>query len=369
MILTQQQLFANEDKVLAPYASKSSQCRGRKHEEIVDPYRTPFQRDRDRIIHCKSFRRLRGKTQVVVAGFGDHYRSRLSHSIEVSQVSRDIARSLGLNEDLCEAIALAHDLGHPPFGHAGEQMMHRLMVPFGESFEHNKHTLRMVEVLESKSLECPGLNLTYETLEGLQKHEPIVHSLEAQVVNMSDSIAYYHHDLDDGLRAGILDYKKLEKELEIWRVSIEDLDIQQTGEALYQHISINRVISLMINDLIENTSEQLMGHNIQQPISDKEHNNLVSFSTRMKGRIDDLGAFLLKNFYKNETVIRQNKRGQEIIEDLFQIYMDRPELMPETKQKALMTQEKHIIIKDYIAGMTDEYALKKWGECMSRTST
>ncbi|MDP3975708.1 MAG: dNTP triphosphohydrolase [bacterium] len=365
MIFNQQQLFDHEAKTLAPYAIRSSQSRGRKYKELEDPYRTPFQRDRDRIIHSKAFRRLRGKTQVFTTSYGDHYRSRLSHSIEVAQVSRDIARTLGLNEDICEVVALAHDLGHTPFGHAGEEAMQQLMAKFDDTFEHNQQSLRIVEVLEKKSPDHPGLNLTFEVLDGLKKHDPIVHSLEAQVVNIADAIAYHHHDLDDGLRAKLISYDQLEGELEIWKISIDELDFKKIGESLYRQIAVNRVISLMITDLVENSNRQLVEQRIGAPLSRLEQNGLISFSSRMQGRVDSLAEFLGQHFYLQPDVLRQARQGQKIIKNLFQSYSEHEELLPERARKHLEHEKHHIVIKDYIAGMTDEYARKKHAEALA----
>jgi len=368
MLLTQQQLFDNEERCLASYALRSSQSRGRRYEEAEDPYRTAFQRDRDRVIHCKAFRRLSGKTQVFVASYGDHYRSRLTHSLEVAQVARDIARALGLNEDLCEVIALAHDLGHTPFGHAGEEAMHEVMTKLGASFEHNEQSRRVVEVLEQKSSDYLGLNLTLETLEGLMKHRklhdddktPVVHSLEAQVVDLADAIAYHHHDLDDGLRAGILHYEDLSQHLEIWRQAIEDLDFSALGEELFRHVSINRVISLMINDVIESSHLSIEKGGVVFPLV--QLRQVIGFSDKVQQRVDVLADYLGDHFYLHERVTSLSARGQKVIKTLFGIYSKHEKLLPFDVRRQFEHEARHIVIKDYIAGMTDEYALEIYDE-------
>ncbi len=231
MFISNSKLQKSQDSHLAPYAQKNSNSQGRKYREKKDPLRLPFQRDRDRIIHAKAFRRLHGKTQVFRALHGDHFRSRLTHTLEVSQIARDIARNLQLNEDLAEAIALAHDLGHTPFGHAGEEALNEIMQKFGESFEHNRQSRRVVESIEQKYPDFPGLNLTYETLDGLIKHrtpydkgELGQSSLEAQIVNIADSIAYNAHDVDDGLRGNIIHINQFRK-LKIWPTIKDNLPI------------------------------------------------------------------------------------------------------------------------------------------------
>lgn len=319
-------------------------------------------------MHCKAFRRLSGKTQVFVSSYGDHYRSRMTHSIEVSQVARGIARALGLNEDLCETIALAHDMGHTPFGHAGEEAMGEMMIKFDDTFEHNEQTRRVVEILEHKSEEYPGLNLTHETIEGLMKHRkfhddkktPVIHSLEAQVVDLGDAIAYHHHDLDDGLRSGALTYESLTEQLEIWRQASEELSLSELGEDLYRHIVINRVISMLINDAIENSHQLIEERGIVKPLD--EPGLIICFSGRMQPRADDLADFLGEEFYLSDRVLNQAVKGQKVIKALFKLYSERDDLLPRTIRDQLDHEKRHVVIKDYIAGMTDEYAYKRYDE-------
>jgi dGTPase len=350
--------YQREDKMLAPYAVKSGQSKGRQHPEEEDPFRTPFQRDRDRIIHSKAFRRLKGKTQVFVAHFGDHFRSRLSHSIEVAQLARDISRGLGLNEDLTESLALAHDLGHTPFGHAGEEALNEVMSKFSGHFEHNEQSLRIVEKLEIRYPNFPGLNLSYETTEGLKKHKKWSErefSLEAQVVDKADAIAYHNHDIDDGLRAGILSLKQLEN-LDLWKEAVSDVDPSLSDE-VYQISAINNLISLMISDLYFETERRLVENNVRS-IGDVygSHKQLVGFSTELQEKIDQVAEFLGQHFYFHEAVYTQSARGQKIIKALFSIFSDKEKLLPIEERKRLEKEERHEVIKDYIAGMTDEYA-------------
>ena len=373
MLITHQQLFQNEAKTLASYALKAEESKGRKYREPEDPYRTVWQRDRDRIIHSKAFRRLSGKTQVFVASYGDHYRSRLTHSLEVAQVARGVARALGLNQDLAETIALAHDLGHTPFGHAGEDAMNEIMKKYGDKFEHNEQSRRVVEILEKKSADYPGLNLSFETLEGLMKHRlyhddkkgPVIHSLEAQLVDVSDLIAYHHHDMDDGLRSGILVYKEMEESLEIWRQVTEDLVYSELGEELYRKIAVTRLISILINDLIEETEKNIKNKKITKPLDKAMAQPIFSFSEKVQNRSESLAEFLGEKFYMHEKVYALAKRGQALIQKLFEIYSKNERLLPEDERKEFHRTPRHIVIKDYIAGMTDEYARNLFDEYKS----
>lgn len=368
MLKTQQTLFETENAALAPYALRSSQSAGRKHHESEDPYRTPFQRDRDRIMHSKAFRRLGGKTQVFVSRHGDHFRSRLTHSIEVSQVARGIARALGLNEDLCESISLAHDLGHSPFGHAGEEAMSEMMMRFDDTFEHNEQSRRIVERLEQKSPDYPGLNLSFECIEGMMKHRklhddgktPVVHSLEAQVVDLADAIAYHHHDLDDGLRSGILHYESLQESLELWQMATEELSLSELGEDLYRHIAINRVISILINNVIEYSDQQIQEFQLLTALTSPQ--TVIQFSPKHQERSEQLADYLGEHFYLHERVTTQAAKGQKIIKHLFQLYSQKEELLPQAVRGLFQHEKRHIVIKDYIAGMTDSFAARRYEE-------
>jgi dGTPase len=364
MILKRSDIERREKETLAPYAALSAESRGREFPEAEDPFRTAFQRDRDRIIHSKAFRRLQGKTQVFVAHYGDHYRSRLAHSMEVAQLSRDMARNLGLNEDLAEAVALAHDLGHTPFGHAGQETLDLLMREHGLSFEHNEQSRRIVTRLEQKNPGFPGLNLTFELRDGLMKHrdpsDPIPEngtarpSLESQLVDVADKIAYLNHDIDDGIRARILSTDELNT-LPIWKQAREtakgDLPFP-----LFVSAMISRLITLMVNDLMENTDRLLKKHKIRSLTQvNATPEALVAFSDAFAVECRALKAFLFERFYNSPGIVEYNKRGQEAIRFLFYELQKKPSLIPE---KFSASGEGILIqVKDHIASMTDDYAM------------
>ena len=367
---------------LAAYACSAGASRGRLVKEPETPSRTPFQRDRDRIIHSAAFRRLKHKTQVFVYHEGDHYRTRLTHSLEVAQIARSIARTLGLDEDLTEAIALAHDLGHTPFGHAGEQELDRLMAPYG-GFDHNSQTLRIVTRLERRYAAFDGLNLTWETLEGLIKHNGPISSAstavleliatlgvdpssyapaEAQAAAIADDIAYNAHDIDDGLRAQLF--------------AVIDLgDVPLAGEALSEvlktwprldrariiHETVRRVISWMISDVIAETGRRLK----RQPMASADQvrqrgERLVCFSAQMQEKNRALQAFLSARMYRHEKVMDIMGRAQRVVRDLFEAYVKDPRLLPAgwiEEGTADMASNYPRQVCDFIAGMTDRYAL------------
>lgn len=364
MIYTTLQLAENEAIVLRPYAVLSKNSRGRKVNESVDPQRLPFQKDRDRIIHCRAFRRLKEKTQVFVPHYGDHYRNRLSHSLEVSQVSRDLARTLGLNEDLAEAIALAHDLGHTPFGHAGEYALHECMQKYGLSFEHNEQSRKIVEELEEVYPNFRGLNLSIEVIEGLMKHqtswdnpqgaEAVRPSLEAQVVNMGDEIAYQNHDVDDGLRSGLFTEKDMAN-LQLWQWAKEASDKAEgtiADEKIRVARTVSKMISLMIWDIAEEASRLIQLHkiqNLQDVYACKE--KLVGFSSAMEVANKELKDFLTTRLYFHPEVVRSSEHGQNIIKTLFAHHMKERGTGTAAADAAVATE-----VKDYLAGMTDRFA-------------
>jgi dGTPase len=366
MLIKREEIEKREKNNLEDYAVKSAESRGRQYKESEDMYRTCFQHDRDRIIHSKAFRRLRGKTQVFVSHYGDHYRSRLTHTMEVAQISRDLARMLNLNEDLAEAIALAHDLGHTPFGHAGQDTMNSIMKEYGENFEHNEQSRRIVEILEEKKPDFKGLNLTFEVRDGLIKHrtsydkpaifDTFMPSIEAQIVNMADEIAYLNHDIDDGLRSGILKIIDLD-ELTIWQKIKNEVN-QKLPVELRITAMISALINTMIGDLSANTEALIVQasiHSVEQVYSHKKP--LSSFSKDLEKQCAQLKAFLYDNFYRSSGVSEYNIRGQEIIRFLFKKLMNKPELLPE-KLRLLPNESKtYIMVKDYIAGMTDQFAI------------
>jgi dGTPase len=373
------QLEEREFRYLSSYASFSRCSRGRIYEEKADKYRTVFQRDRDRIIHSKAFRRLKHKTQVFVSHEGDHFRTRLTHTLEVSQIARHISRMLGCNEDLVESISLAHDLGHTPFGHAGEEVLNFLLKEEG-GFEHNNQSKRIVEVLENKYPTFPGLNLTVELLEGLMKHntpydnpfnlsnEQLVHpSLEAQIVNLSDQLAYITHDLDDGLSSGILNNENLVAEVELWRQA------QLVNEHLYPSLSFHKqrflnvryLINAMIINAINNSEKIINKKNILS-IEDVYHCDqlIIDYDKDFKEKIFLLQKYLFDNFYSNYKVIQMAIQGKEMIQSLFEYYLKNITCLPEDIQKDISngTVSPKRGVADSIAMMTDKYLLSKHTE-------
>lgn len=365
-MITRHDLESQESQSLASYAVKSGESRGRKFKEAEDSFRTCFQRDRDRIIHSKAFRRLNGKTQVFIAGYGDHYRSRLTHSMEVAQFGRDIARMLNLNQDLAEAIGLAHDLGHTPFGHAGQDAMNEMMERHGSHFEHNEQSFRVVDVLEKKSEHYQGVNLSFEVLDGLLKHrtrydrpqafDHFMPSLEAQVVNIADEIAYQSHDIDDGLRSGVINLEGL-MSLEICQQAVKHLP-DSDDLSVYRHYLIGAIMSLLVNDLALNTEKNLNAQKITTVDQIYQcPDQLAQFSDPVLKMGAELKDYLYANFYNAPEVMKYNDYGKQVITKLFQSFYADPAHLPEKYQHQLKKEEKHVVIKDYIAGMTDSYAM------------
>ncbi len=360
---------ALEDQILAPYAVKSRTSQGRSFAEPPCPNRTAFQRDRDRIIHAKAFRRLKHKTQVFISTDSDHYRTRLTHTLEVAQLSRHIARMLRLNEDLAECIALSHDLGHPPFGHSGERELNQLMERFG-GFEHNIQSLRVVEVLEHRYPDFLGLNVSFEVKEGLKKHsKDSWKSLEAQVVNIADQIAYNNHDLDDGLSAGILEQNDLDQHVQLWRQVQSGIQTQYSTLSI-QHLRTlvnSRLITLQLSDVVQTTAENIQ----KQGIKTQEDIQacsvpLVSFSQQMHPLNLELRRYLFTQMYSHPAIYRMNKKGQLMIRGLFETFVSDPKLLPTHYQAKLSTETcKERVVADYIAGMTDGFALKEYQSIFS----
>ncbi len=361
-----------EEKFLAPYAAISSATRGREHEEKSHAYRTEYQRDRERIIHSRAFRRLEYKTQVFINHEGDHYRTRLTHTIEVAQIARAISRAMRLNEDLAEGIALAHDLGHTPFGHVGEKELNRLLRDYG-GFEHNRQSLRVVEVLEKRYADFSGLNLTWETREGIIKHSGTYDrpesnsfipeeqpSLEAQIIDNADEIAYNNHDLDDGMASGILHYDEV-KNLEIWRMAVEQYGrpLPQNEKTAAREV-IRTIINLLVSDLIDYTENSIEKNKIKSYMDIKKAGErLAGFSPRVSRANDELKKFLRHNLYQHYLVTRVSLKSQRVINDLFTIYTEHPDTLPYRYRDEI---EEHGIIRtvtDFIAGMTDRYALEE----------
>jgi dGTPase len=363
MLLKRTDLEKRERANLASYATFSDVAK-REHKDSGDDFRTQFQRDHARIIHSKAFRRLRGKTQVFIAHHGDHYRNRLSHTLEVSQISRSLARNLAVNEDLAGAIALAHDLGHTPFGHAGEIRLNQLMQKFGKSFEHNIQSRRILTTLEKKYVDSEGLNITLDLLDGLAKHatpydrseaseqQP---SLEAQIVNMADEIAYTNHDIDDGLRAGIFTKDALGS-LALWRRAIEKVDSNLPDEA-FNHRAVSALIELLTTDLLQETSRKLETNKIKSLDEVKIFDAvLVSFSVEVQTGLEELRKFLREDFYFAPKVKRLSDKGADILEKLFTSIYEKPELLPAEFLAKLDKDAKEIVVADFVAGMTDDFA-------------
>ena len=366
----------NLEAHLAPYAAHSAASRGRRFPEAAPGSRTEFQRDRDRIIHSTAFRRLEYKTQVFVNHEGDLFRTRLTHSIEVAQIARSIARNLRLNEDLVEAISLAHDLGHTPFGHAGQDALNACMKDYG-GFEHNLQSLRVVDELEEHYGAFDGLNLMFETREGILKHcslsnaaklgeigkrfiEKKQPSLEAQLANLADEIAYNNHDIDDGLRSGLISTAQLD-EVDFYahhRSEVEAAYPGITGRRAI-HETIRRMINALIVDLI-NTSESRI-RDAQVKSIDDVHNAgpLIAFSDEMRNEAVVLKRFLRENLYHHYQVNRMTSKARRIIKELFDAFMQEPRLLPPDYQVATDIQKQARKVADYIAGMTDRYAMRE----------
>lgn len=362
-----------ETTILAPYALKSAESRGRKYQEEESAMRTAFQKDHDRIIHTTALRRLEYKTQVFVFYEGDHYRNRLTHTLEVTQLGRSIARSLGGNEDLTEAICLAHDLGHPPFGHAGENALNELMHDFG-GFNHNTQSYRIVTALEDSFSAFPGLNLTFETREGIIKHETDYDksevadfdpdtraSLEGQIANIADEIAYNAHDLEDGLRASLFEQEDLET-LQVWLALKEQIGWKRESfDDVTRHEVIRELIGMMVSDVIETTATNLTIRQINTPISlQKEPTNVVEYSPRLDEMIRALKDFLYDRMYRHYRLMRMQTKAERVIAEIFQAYLKEPTMLPTKIQEKIEQTPLEQVITDYIAGMTDRFALEEW---------
>lgn len=361
------------EQYLAKYAACSQQSRGRVHDEPYKDDRLAFERDRDRIIHCAAFRRLEYKTQVFVNHEGDYYRTRLTHSLEVAQISRGIARKMRLNEDLVEALALAHDLGHTPFGHTGEHVLNRLMSDYG-GFEHNLQSLRIVDLLENRYPHFDGLNLSWETREGIIKHSSDYDSapgsaitdfspelrptLEAQLIDLTDEIAYNNHDIDDGLKAGYIDLNDLAK-VELWQRTYLSVGRTFPGLDEKRHVlqTISYLIGHLIQDLIAASTEKIMSQGINS-LEDVRRcqGNLVTFSPEMKGLNRELKQFLFQNLYRHPKVERMRVKAERFLSMLFESYITHPTLLPRKYQDRFERYGTERVICDYIANMTDRYA-------------
>lgn len=362
---------------LAPYAVRSETSRGRRHEELFKDDRPVFERDRDRIIHSAAFRRLEYKTQVFVNHEGDYYRTRLTHSLEVAQIARGVARRLRLNEDLAEALALAHDLGHTPFGHTGEDVLDELMADFG-GFEHNRQSLRIVDELEERYPDFNGLNLCYETREGIIKHSSEYDcpgtggledfsprhraSLEGQIIDLVDEIAYNNHDIDDGLESGYIDLQGL-AQTPLWAQTWEAVAGKFPGIDAKRHAyqTISHLIGLLMEDLVETTRGNLERCRIGSPEHVRSQpDNLVSFSDAMAQSNRELKQFLHEHLYKHYKVERMRVKARRFLIMLFESYLETPGLLPQSYQRRYEEFGIERVVCDYIAGMTDRYALDEY---------
>jgi len=370
---------------LAPCAQRSFNSRGRQYQEPEHSYRTPYQRDRDRIIHSRAFRRLEYKTQVFVNHEGDLFRTRLTHSIEVAQIARSIARALRVNEDLTEGIALAHDLGHTPFGHAGQDALNACMKDFG-GFEHNLQSLRVIDELEERYAEFPGLNLTFETREGILKHcslknagtlgelgrrfiEKLQPALEAQLTNLADEIAYNSHDVDDGLRSGLIDVEEL-ADVALFREQYENVRSLYPDLAPRRtiHEVVRRLIGCQVIDLVETSQVNLKRVSPDDSDAVRHHDSaLISFSESMREKNLELKRFLRTRLYRHYRVHRMSAKAARTITALFEAYIDDPRLMPNEAQQHVSQLEsvngrdgRARAVADYVAGMTDRYAIAEY---------
>jgi len=367
--------------MLKTYAATDNTSRGRQYREPPPSNRSEYQRDRDRIIHCAAFRRLEYKTQVFINHEGDLFRTRLTHSIEVAQIARSISRALSLNEDLTEAIALAHDLGHTPFGHSGQEALNECLREHG-GFEHNLQSLRVVDVLEERYAEFPGLNLTFESREGILKHcslknarelgelgkrflEKTQPGLEAQLVNIADEIAYNNHDVDDGLRSGLLQLDQL-KSITLFDEQYEEVRRRYPNIATRRaiHETVRRMINYVVTDLIDNSRHLIKDSGIEH-IDDvrRRPRPLIAYTQEVAEKTRELKRFLRQNLYAHDRVSRMMSEAVKIVRQLFEAFMRDPGLLPPQYRDKLSAQqgtgERARIVADYIAGMTDRYAMRE----------
>jgi len=368
---------------LAPYAMDVKASRGRRYPEPQHPYRSDYARDRDRVVHSRAFRRLEAKTQVFTTRFSDHFRNRLTHTLEVAQIARTVAGALELNTDLAETLALVHDIGHPPFGHAGEHRLDALMREHGDRFEHNLQALHIVEQFEQRYLDFPGLNLTFEVREGIVKHsrdyvaadfpELSEYALdqkppvEAQLIDLVDEIAYNTADLDDGFEARLIDLDRLRAEVPIFGAAYSEVDRKYpTGRRkLKFNEALKHVLDLLATDLIENTSRTI-GTSGVKTVEDVrcQPNRLAEFSPEVAKQNASLKSFLLANLYSQPTIAEDRDRSVAALEALFRFFLEHPERMPPQYAEAAGREPRHRVICDYIAGMTDHFLLRQVHEVL-----
>ena len=363
-------LEENESRRLAPLASCSAQSRGRLYPEKEHEFRTAYQRDRDRVVHSRAFRRLQYKTQVFVHHEGDHYRNRLTHTLEGTQITRTIARVLGLNEDLAEAIALAHDLGHTPFGHAGERVLAEMLASDG-GFDHNRQCLRVVDLLEQRHIDYPGLNLSDETREGILKHgchwtHPVQlpellaqRSLEAQVADAADEIAYLNHDLDDALRAEILNFEMIE-DLPLLGNLMREIRGQHGAipDPVFRSWIVRGMIDGLVTDLIATSCARIEAAGLDSPEAvRRQATRTIALSAEVDRARRELKSFLFDRFYNHSSVLSRTRRAESVVGDLFRVFCEDPARLPEGVRERFSGEGEARAIADYVAGMTDRFAL------------
>jgi len=385
---TRKEIEELEDKILAPYAMKSKDSKGREYDNSQHDIRTCYQRDRDRIVHCEAFRKLEYKTQVFVILEGDYYRTRLTHTIEVAQIARTIGRSLGLNEDLIEAIALAHDLGHPPFGHAGEDALKAMMKEIKGNFNHNFRSYEIITRFEKRYPDFDGLDLTEEVRAGILKHETEYDhvtelekykktgpTLEARVVDVADALAYISHDIDDGLTSGCITKEDL-IESQLWRGAYERIAsaLDPNNKEMLKYQAVKYLIDVQTKDLLQNTSEKLKNSKFMnsQEAKDyhlalskkdkkkREEDSVINFSPQMREQRKVLQKILMEKLYKHYRVVRMTEKAKRVISEIFKVYSDNPDQLPYNyylRDREYTEKEKYQTICNYIAGMTDRYAL------------
>jgi dGTPase len=375
-----EEMEATERSTLAPFGQKSADSRGRKYSEQSHEYRTEFQRDRARIIHSRAFRRLEYKTQVFLNGTGDHLRTRLTHSIEVASISRTIARTLGLNEDLAEAIALAHDLGHSPFGHSGEEMLAECMRDH-VGFDHNRQSLRVVELLENAYPNFAGLNLTFEVREGLKKHDTVrkapepgmepyhCPSLEAQIADLADEITYYSHDLDDAVDFEILSASQLEENA-VWQRSHDAVRTRhpQAREPELHKLIIRDIIDVEVRDVVESSARAIRDAGVKSADEvRRQPKQLIRYSDDLSEANRALRRFLYQNVYYHPRVAEVNENACEMLRRVFEAYILNPEKLGEAATKRIEAEGLHRTVCDYIAGMTDRYLMEEHARLIAGT--
>ncbi len=369
----------------APWAMRVELSRGRRYPEPPHPYRTEYARDRDRIIHSRAFRRLEAKTQVFTIRYSDHFRNRLTHTLEVSQIARTVAAALGLNTELAETLALVHDIGHPPFGHAGEKKLDELMRARGSRFNHNLQALRIVEQFESPYLDFPGLNLTFEVREGIIKHShdytaaqfpnlaeyllDLRTPLEGQLIDWVDEIAYNTADLDDALEAELLDLDILRSEVPIFAEAYAQIDAAYSAgrDKLKFNAALRLVLDQLATDLIDTTQQRVLasGAATMDDIRSAPR-RLAGFSEALAERNAELKRFLFKHIYNHPAITEDRDRSIRCLEQLFLYYLDSPGSMPSSHEESARTEARHVVVCDYIAGMTDQFLLRKYQEHFGR---